>query len=45
VKDSPTYDAAVALSREYEESLYKHHARTGYWADEGYSLNQGDAHR
>jgi hypothetical protein len=30
----PTYDAAVALSREYEESLYKHHGRTSYWTDE-----------
>ncbi len=34
VKDSPGYDAAVPLSRDYEVSLYRHHGRTGYWADE-----------
>jgi hypothetical protein len=34
VKDAPLYDPAVPLSRDQEMGLYKHHGRTGYWADE-----------
>ena len=34
VKDSPGYDAAIPLSRDYEVNLHKHHGRIGYWADE-----------
>jgi hypothetical protein len=32
VKDSPGYDPAVPLSRDYEVILHRHHGRTGYWA-------------
>jgi len=34
VKDAPPYDSAVPLDRDREIGLYKHHDRTGYWADE-----------
>ncbi len=34
VKDAPPYDSSVPLNREQEMSLYKHHGRGGYWADE-----------
>jgi uncharacterized protein YrrD len=34
VKDAPGYDAAAPLSRDYEVNLYRHHGRTGYWANE-----------
>lgn len=31
VQDSPVYDPAVAWSREFEERLYQHYGRPGYW--------------
>jgi hypothetical protein len=34
VKDAPPYDSAVPLNRDQEMGLYKHHGRTGYWADQ-----------
>jgi len=37
VKDAPPFDAAMPLSRDQEMDLYlyRHHGRTGYWAEEG----------
>jgi hypothetical protein len=34
VKDAPPYDSAVALDRDEEIGLHKHHQREGYWASE-----------
>jgi hypothetical protein len=34
VKDAPRYHSALALSRDEEADLYRHHARPGYWAEE-----------
>ncbi len=31
IKQSPAYDSAQLLSREYEEQLYEHHGQPGYW--------------
>jgi PRC-barrel domain len=31
IKQSPTYDGTVLLSRNYEEQLYGHYGQTGYW--------------
>ena len=31
VKSSPEYDAAMSLDRDYEEVLYRHYGRSGYW--------------
>jgi hypothetical protein len=39
VKDSPAYDPATPLSRDYEVNLYRHHRRSGYWADEVKTAN------
>jgi hypothetical protein len=39
VKDSPAYDPATPLSRDYEVNLHRHHGRTGYWADEVKTAN------
>lgn len=33
IEDSPEYDAAVDVPREYEHGLYAHYGRTGYWGD------------
>jgi len=33
VKDAPPYDSAIPLNRDQEMVLYKHHDRTGYWAE------------
>ena len=35
IKDAPAYDPAAALARSHEIALYRHHARPGYWGDEG----------
>jgi sporulation protein YlmC with PRC-barrel domain len=32
VKDAPSYDSSVPLSRDQEMHLHQHHGRTGYWA-------------
>jgi hypothetical protein len=31
VQNSPLYDEATPLSREYENSLYSHYGRKKYW--------------
>ena len=33
VKDAPPFDSAEPLNRDQEMGLYRHHGRTGYWAD------------
>lgn len=35
VKDSPVYDPDVAWSREFEQRLYQHYGRPGYWTARG----------
>lgn len=32
MRDSPTYDPKLGIGREYEERLYGHYHRPGYWA-------------
>ena len=34
VKDAPSYDSAVPVTRELEVVLHKHHGRVGYWTAE-----------
>jgi sporulation protein YlmC with PRC-barrel domain len=34
VKEAPAYDSSLPMSREHEMNLYRHHTRTGYWAEE-----------
>ncbi len=34
VQDAPPYDPATPLTRDLEVGIYRHHRRTGYWADE-----------
>jgi hypothetical protein len=34
VRAAPQYDASVPLSRDREVDLYRHHGRSGYWAEE-----------
>lgn len=34
VRDAPSYDASIPLSRDREVELYTHHGRAGYWAGE-----------
>ena len=33
VQNAPPYDSATPLNRDQEMDLYRHHARTGYWAE------------
>lgn len=32
IRGAPEYDAAMPLTRDYEERLHRHYERTGYWA-------------
>lgn len=32
IEHSPAYSESALLNREYEESLYHHHGRSGYWS-------------
>jgi hypothetical protein len=34
LKQAPSYDPAMPLSREMEIAVYKHYGRAGYWAGE-----------
>jgi hypothetical protein len=34
VKEAPAYDASLAVNRDHEMDLYRHHGRTGYWAEQ-----------
>jgi sporulation protein YlmC with PRC-barrel domain len=34
VKDAPSYDPSLPLSRDQEMHLHQHHGHSGYWADE-----------
>ena len=34
VKDAPPYDSTVHLDREWEEGIYKHYDRHGYWTNQ-----------
>ena len=33
IENSPEYDPAQLIEREYEEQLYEHYGRPGYWTD------------
>ena len=35
IKDSPNYDHTVPVDRRYEEILYRHYGKPGYWVAEG----------
>jgi hypothetical protein len=34
VKDAPAYESSLALNRDHEIDLHRHHGRAGYWAEE-----------
>lgn len=45
LKQAPSYDPTLPLTREMEVAMHEHHGRKGYWADEAHQAERGALER